>query len=177
MLILSFHHTIFTSCKIKEDEAAGSSPGDPKIRIFNICILIYINLYAPFKRFWLQLCKIKHITPLDSRVESHIFQSFIACPMISLTSPLCSKKFLPFSLIITITINFKKLWLSSKTGINSKYTFSYYELTLESSVFLPGVFTPFPPHGTESLFPGSVCGTIIWEIEITSGSSLQPFTQ
>lgn len=120
MLILSFHHTIFTSCKIKEDEAAGSSPGDPKIHIFNICILIYINLYAPFKRFWLQLCKIEHVTPLDSRVESHIFQSFIAWPSDFPGFPLCSKKFLSFILIITITINLKKLWLSCKTGISSK---------------------------------------------------------
>lgn len=41
--------SVFSSCKGKEDKAARSSPGNPKTHIFNICIFIYINLYAPFK--------------------------------------------------------------------------------------------------------------------------------
>lgn len=138
-----FHNPIFCSCKGEEIRAARSSLGNAMIHIFNICMLIYINLYAPFKRCWLQLCKIKHATALDH----HTFQAClpVCCPVISPASPsLFHEVSFIYSYPRIITINEKSYHLVVKLELVLKYSFFVIWAHIGILFFSQGFHNTFP---------------------------------
>lgn len=163
MFVLRFHNPLFSSCKRKEDGTAGSSPGNPKTHIFNVCIFICINLYAPFKRCWLQLCKIKYETFLDLRVDTHTWQACLLPRMMLRASPsLFQKASLLLSYPLIRSTNGKHYHLVERPESAPNTIFFCYEFTLGSSVFQLRFHNTFPPCSRETLDLGSAGRSLMW---------------
>lgn len=140
----------------------------PRHIFFNICILVYINLHAPFKSTcWLQWCKIKQKTLLDLRVDIHNIPGLLAAQSDVKASPLWKRrKFPPLILSLTITTNEKIYHLVVRLELAQNIPYSIMSShwkPLFSNWYFLNTF-PSPSCSRKTLVFWSAWGTLIWVV-------------